>query len=60
MCALWLVTVVTSCRCRAFKTRGNSLLVQWLGLCALTAEGLASIPGQGTKGPISCVAQPNK
>ena len=60
MCALWLVTVVTSCRCCAFKTWGNSLVVQWLGLCALAAKGLASMPGQGTKGPISCVAQPNK
>ena len=28
---------------------GNSLVVQWLGLHALTAEGLGSIPGQGTK-----------
>ena len=25
---------------------GNSLAVQWLGLCALAAEGLGSIPGQ--------------
>ena len=24
---------------------GNSLVVQWLGLCAFTAEGLGSIPG---------------
>ena len=30
---------------------GNSLAVQWLGLRALTAEGLGSIPGQGTKIP---------
>ena len=34
---------------------GNSLAVQWLGLCTLTAEGpgegLGSIPGQGTKIP---------
>ena len=28
---------------------GNSLEVQWLELCALTAEGLDSILGQGTK-----------
>ena len=26
-------------------------MVQWLGLCALTAEVLGSIPGQGTKIP---------
>ena len=32
-------------------TVGNSLLVQWFGLIALTAEGLGSIPGQGTKIP---------
>ena len=30
---------------------GNSLAVQWLGLLALTAEGLGSIPVQGTKIP---------
>ena len=30
---------------------GNSLVVQWLGLRALTAEGLVSIPAQGTKIP---------
>ena len=24
-------------------------MVQWLELCAVTAEGLGSIPGQGTK-----------
>ena len=32
-------------------TVGNSLLVQWLALSALTAEGLGSIPGQGTRIP---------
>ena len=26
-------------------------MVQWLGLCALTAVGLGSIPGWGTKTP---------
>ena len=26
-------------------SRGNSLVVQWLGLCTLTAEGLYLIPG---------------
>ena len=30
---------------------GNSLAVQWLGLCAFTAKGLGSIPVQGTKIP---------
>ena len=30
---------------------GNSLMVQLLGLHALTAEGLGSISGQGTKIP---------
>ena len=29
----------------------NSLAVQWLGLHALTAEGLGSIPGQEAKIP---------
>ena len=28
---------------------GNSLAVQWLGLCAFIAEGVGSIPGRGTK-----------
>ena len=30
---------------------GNSLVVQWLGLCAFTAEGVSSVPGGGTKIP---------
>ena len=34
---------------RAFH--GNSLAVQWLGLCSFTAEGPGSIPGQGAKIP---------
>ena len=29
--------------------KGNSLVVQWLGLHASTARGPGSIPGQGTK-----------
>ena len=36
---------------RQFKNihLGNSLAVQWLGLCTFTAEGLGSIPGPGTR-----------
>ena len=30
---------------------GNSPALQWLGLCAFTAEGMGSIPGRGTKIP---------
>ena len=30
---------------------GNSLEVQWLGLCAFIVEGLGSIPEWGTKIP---------
>ena len=30
---------------------GDSLASQWLGLCAFTAKGLGSIPGQGAKIP---------
>ena len=30
---------------------GNSLEVQWLGLCAFTANGPGSMPGWGTKIP---------
>ena len=33
-------------------------MVQWLGLCAFTAVGLDSIPGQGTK--IQQAAQPSQ
>ena len=33
------------------QQQGNSLVVQWLGLCTLTAEGPSSISGQGTKIP---------
>ena len=31
----------------------NSLALQWLGLCAFTAEGPGSIPGWGTKIPLA-------
>ena len=30
-------------------TIGNSLTVQWIELCASSAGGIGSIPGQGTK-----------
>ena len=30
---------------------GNSMVVQWLGLHAVTVLGLSSIPGQETKVP---------
>ena len=30
---------------------GNSLAVQWLGLCAFTARGVGLIPGWGTRIP---------
>ena len=33
------------------QNSGNSLAVQWLGLCAFTATILSSIPSQGTKIP---------
>ena len=39
-------------RFKVFKTViGNSLAVQWWGLWALTAEGLGSVYGWGTKMP---------
>jgi len=31
--------------------RGNSLVIQWLGLGAFTVEGPGSIPAQGTNVP---------
>ena len=35
--------------CLRAWTLGNSLAVQWLRLCAFTAEGMVLTPGQGTK-----------
>ena len=29
-------------------SKGTSLAVQWLGLCAFNAKGAGSIPGRGT------------
>ena len=37
--------------CKDWMKSGNSLAVQWLGLCASTAGGTGSIPSQGTKVP---------
>ena len=37
-----------SIQCRK-DSLGNSLVIQWLGLCTLTAEGPGSIPARGTK-----------
>ena len=39
---------------------GNSLVVQWLGLHAFTAEGPGSIPGWGTKIPQAMRRGPKK
>ena len=36
---------------RKEESLGTSLVVQWLGLWAFTAEGTGSIPGRGTKIP---------
>ena len=33
------------------KGKADSLVVQWLGLCAFTAEGQGLTPGWGTKIP---------
>ena len=35
-----------------FSIQGTSLVVQWLRLCTPKAEGLGSIPGQGTRSHI--------
>ena len=53
----WLLdTSVLKLKTRSSKSSekssiGNSLAVHWLGLCASTAGGTGSIPGQGTKIP---------
>ena len=36
-------------QCNRKDSPGNSLVVQWLGLCAFTGKGAGSILGQGTK-----------
>ena len=40
------------------KGQGTSLVIQRLRLCATNAEGMGSIPGQGTKFPHAHVAWP--
>ena len=35
-------------------------VTEWLGLCACTAGGIGSIPGQGTKIPHATWCTPNK
>ena len=35
-------------------------MIQWLGLCSFTAEGMGSIPGLGTKIPEAAQLQPKK
>ena len=35
--------------CTLKHVSGNSLVVQWLGLCAFTSQGLGSLPGLETK-----------
>ena len=42
------------------EEQSNSLVVQWLGLYAFTAEGLGSVPGQGTKDPICHMVWPKQ
>ena len=39
---------------------GNSLVIQWLGLCAFTVEGLGSIPGGEKKIPQASQDSKNK
>ena len=41
-------------------TIGNSLAVQWLGLCNVTAKDPGSVPGQGTKFPQAVQPSQNK
>ena len=39
---------------------GNSLVVQWLGLCTSTEGDTSSIPGQGTKMPCGAAKKKKK
>ena len=45
---IWMFNVSFSSECYAWR---NSLVVQWLGLCALITKGWGSVPGLGTKIP---------
>ena len=49
----WSTPVLSLSSSPFIKTEffGNSLVVQWLGLCTLTAKGPGSILGRGTKIP---------
>ena len=50
MTEMYFFSVLEAEVCDQLVSRdGNSLVVQWLGLHALTAEGPGSIPGRGTK-----------
>ena len=42
------------------RAHGESLVVQWLGLCASTAGGQGSIPGWGTKIPQAVLEEKKK
>ena len=41
--------IIGWCGCKSLANIRNSLVVQWLGLCASTAGGMGAIAGQGTK-----------
>ena len=47
----WLYTTGLSCYYK--HGTGTFLVVQWLRLCALSAEGPGSTPGQGTRSHVS-------
>ena len=54
MTAYYAITKKHNCESQTTTQKnaeGNSLVVQWLRLCAFTAKGLGSIPGWGTKIP---------
>ena len=44
-------TLAVSIQKKKKATIGNSLAIQWLGLCTFINEGASSIPGWGTKIP---------
>ena len=48
---LFFVLKISQFFCVQNKFLGTCLAVQWLGLCALIAEGMGSIPVWGTKIP---------
>ena len=47
----WALPPMNFCKIHQLGNHGNSLAVQWLGLCTFTSRGVGLIPGGGTRIP---------